>query len=64
MIFTLLVLVRVTEWESGESVSLLSRTPKARAPSQFLECESASCRFRPTVTIYLFNDTPFLNHTL
>jgi hypothetical protein len=33
------------EGESGESVSLLSRTPKARAQRQFLDC--ASCRFPP-----------------
>jgi hypothetical protein len=31
--------------ESGESVSLVSRTPKACAIREFVECESASCRF-------------------
>ena len=37
MILILLVLDGAAGWESGESVSLLSRTPKARASRQFLE---------------------------
>ena len=41
----LLVLDGAEGWESGESVSLLSRTPKACASRQFLDC--ASCRFSP-----------------
>jgi hypothetical protein len=32
-------------WESGESVSLLSRTPKARASRQFLECDREAVAF-------------------
>jgi hypothetical protein len=39
----LLVLEGAVGGESGESVSLLGRTPKARASRQFWE--SASCRF-------------------
>jgi hypothetical protein len=37
MRWILLVLDGAAEWESGESVSLLSRTPKARASRQFLK---------------------------
>jgi hypothetical protein len=46
-----LVLDGAAGGESGKSVSLLSRTPKARASRQFLECERA------------FGE-PFLNHSL
>ena len=47
MIWLLLILAGAAGWESGESVSLLSRTPKARASRQFWDC--ASCRFSPNV---------------
>jgi hypothetical protein len=48
-----LVFERVAGWESGGSVSLLSRTSKARASRQFLECDRGSCRFSPTLAIVL-----------
>jgi hypothetical protein len=51
MILILLVLDGAAVGESGEYVSLLSRTPKACASRQFWDC--ASCRFPPTVTIVL-----------
>jgi hypothetical protein len=41
MLWILLVFDGAEVGESGEAVSLLSRTPKARASRLFLECESA-----------------------
>jgi hypothetical protein len=45
MILIPMVLDGAAGWESGESVSLLSRTPKARASRQFLECNREAVAF-------------------